>query len=263
MLIFLKLGGSLITDKTRPFIPRLELLDDLAGQIASALQENADLRLVLGHGSGSYGHQPASKFGTRRGVAGLEAWRGFIEVWYQASALNRLVIDALRRAGLPAITLSPAASVTAHEGKVFIWDLYPLQTSLYQRLLPVIHGDVVFDEARGGTILSTEDLFSHLARELHPNRILLAGLEPGVWEDFPARTKLIPELTPGDVTRQVTGLGGADGVDVTGGMRAKVTEMLALVYEVPGLEVQIFSGQEPGSVKKALLGANLGTRLHR
>lgn len=263
MLTFLKLGGSLITDKTRPFTPRLDVLDDLATQIASALQENADLRLVLGHGSGSFGHQPASQFGTRRGVAGPEAWRGFAEVWYQASALNRLVIEALRRAGLPAITLSPAASVTAHEGKVFIWDLYPLQTSLVQRLLPVVHGDVVFDEARGGTILSTEDLFSHLARELRPNRILLAGLEPGVWEDYPARTKLVPELTSGNLAQQVPGLGGANGADVTGGMRSKVSEMLTLVDLLAGLEVQIFSGQEPGNVKKALLGESLGTRLHR
>ena len=116
-------------------------------------------KLVLGHGSGSFGHQAASQFDTRQGVSGAEAWRGFAEVWYQASALNRLVVEALHRAGLPAVTFSPAASVTAHDGKVFIWDTYPLQSALSNGLLPVIHGDVVFDEVRGGTILSTEDLF--------------------------------------------------------------------------------------------------------
>jgi len=263
MLTFLKLGGSLITDKTRPFTPRIDILDNLAIQIAEALSENADLRLVLGHGSGSFGHQPASQYGTHRGVVGPEAWRGFTEVWYQASTLNRLVIDALRRARLPVITLSPAASVTAHDGKVFIWDLYPLQTALVHRLLPVVHGDVIFDEARGGTIISTEGLFDYLARELRPNRILLAGLEPGVWEDFPARTKLVPEIVPGNLAAQVPGLGGADGADVTGGMRAKVTEMLSLVDLLPGLEVQIFSGQESGNIKKALLGDRTGTLLHR
>jgi isopentenyl phosphate kinase len=263
MLTLLKLGGSLITDKTRPYTPRLEILDNLAGQIASALHENEDLRLVLGHGSGSFGHQPASQFGTRHGVAGPEAWHGFTEVWFQASALNRQVVEALRRASLPVITLSPAASVTAHEGKVFIWDLYPLQTSLYQRLLPVIHGDVVFDEARGGTILSTEDLFAHLARELRPSRILLAGLEAGVWDDFPKRKILIPEITPADLSSLAPNLGKADGTDVTGGMLTKVAEMLALVDLLPDLEILIFSGQEPGNIKKALLGANPGTRLHR
>ena len=263
MLVFLKLGGSLITDKTRPYTPRLEKLEDLATQIAVALQEKTDLQLVLGHGSGSFGHQAANQFGTRHGVIGSEAWRGFAEVWYQASVLNRLVVEALHRASLPVITLSPAASVTAHEGQVFTWDLYPLKTALNHGLLPVIHGDVIFDETRGGTILSTEDLFAHLARELHPSRILLAGLETGVWEDFPERTKLIKQLTPQKGGQLPPGLGRSAGMDVTGGMQAKVTGMLALMDQIPELEVLIFSGEEPGNIRRALQGATPGTLLHR
>ena len=262
MFVFLKLGGSLITDKTRPYTPRLETLDNLAIQIAAALQENADLRLILGHGSGSFGHQAARQFGTRRGVSGPEAWRGFAEVWYQASALNRLVVEALRSAGLPAVTLAPVSAVTARDGQVATWDLAPLKAALANGLLPVLHGDVVFDEARGGTILSTEDLFAHLARQLHPERILLAGLEAGVWENFPARTRLIGEITPQIFAQQAASLGRSAGADVTGGMQAKVTEMLALVEQVPGLEVLVFSGEEPGNARRALQGENPGTRLH-
>ncbi len=40
-------------------------------------------------------------------------------------------------------------------------------------------------------------------------------------------------------------------------------EMLAMVEQVPGLEVLIFSGEEPGNVRRALQGENPGTRLHR
>ena len=262
-LVFLKLGGSLITDKTRPYTPRPEKLDALAAEIASVLGENADLHLVLGHGSGSFGHEAASQADTRRGVSGPEAWRGFAEVWYQASALNRLVVETLRRVNLPAVTFSPAASVTAHDGKVFIWDYYPLQSALSNGLLPVVHGDVAFDEIRGGTILSTEDLFAYLARQLHPQRILLAGLETGVWADFPARARLLEEITPGNFAQQVTSLGGAAGTDVTGGMHSKVTGMLELVEQVADLEVLIFSGEQPGNVRRALRGENPGTCLHR
>lgn len=263
MLTFLKLGGSLITDKTRPYTPRPERLDDLAAQIASALQEQADLRLVLGHGSGSFGHQAASQHDTRRGVSGPEAWRGFAEVWYQASTLNRLVVEALHRAGLPAISIPASATVTAHNGKVFIWDIYPLEAALANGLLPVVYGDVVFDQVRGGTILSTEELFVHLVHRLQPGRILLAGLEPGVWADFPARTRLLEELTPQGLAEQAPGLGGAAGSDVTGGMQAKVNAMLALLDQVPDLEALVFSGEENNNVRCALLGGKPGTRLHR
>ncbi|MCX6065672.1 MAG: hypothetical protein NT121_07955, partial [Chloroflexi bacterium] len=61
-LVFLKLGGSLITDKTLPYTPRLDKLADLASQIAAALSTR-QLSLVLGHGSGSFGHIAAKKYG--------------------------------------------------------------------------------------------------------------------------------------------------------------------------------------------------------
>jgi isopentenyl phosphate kinase len=262
MLVLLKLGGSLITDKTRPYTPRLEKLKNLATQIATALQENANLQLILGHGSGSFGHQAANQFGTRRGVSVPEEWRGFAEVWYQASALNRLVMESLRSVGLPAVTLAPISAVMAHDGRISTWDLAPLKAGMANGLLPVLHGDVVFDEARGGTILSTEDLFAHLALHLQPERILLAGLEAGVWTDFPARTCLHREMTPQTFTNQAPRLGRSAGADVTGGMQSKVNEMLALVKQVPDLEVLIFSGEEPDNVRRALNGENPGTRLH-
>ena len=63
-------------------------------------------------------------------------------------------------------------------------------------MIPLVNGDTIFDDQRGGTILSTEDLFIYLARQLHPERILLAGLEEGVWADYPACTQLIGEITP-------------------------------------------------------------------
>jgi isopentenyl phosphate kinase len=263
MLVFLKLGGSLITDKTRPYTPRLEKLDDLSKQIAGALRSDPALKLLLGHGSGSFGHQAASRFGTREGVSGVEAWRGFSEVWYQASSLNRMVVESLRRVGLSPITLSPASSIIANSGKVQNWDLHPLLETLSHGLLPVIHGDVVFDDVKGGTILSTEDLFTYLALILKPERILLAGLEAGIWEDFPSRKKLKQVLTPQDDGKLSPALSHSASMDVTGGMRSKVDAMLSLVEKIPELEVEIFSGEVPGNVEQALLGARLGTLIHR
>ena len=67
-LVFLKLGGSLITDKTQAYTARLDKLADLATQIAHSLQTHPDLRLVLGHGSGSFGHTAAKKYRTRDGL---------------------------------------------------------------------------------------------------------------------------------------------------------------------------------------------------
>ena len=258
-LIFLKLGGSLITDKIQPYTVRKDKLADLATQIAHALRTTPDLLLVLGHGSGSFGHTAAKQHRTREGVYSTEGWRGFCEVWYQASELNRYVIKALHEVGLPAITFSPAASAWSKDGHVSTWDLSPLQTALQNGIIPVVHGDVIFDKTIGGTILSTEELFEYLAKELHPQRILLAGLEAGVWADFPVRGKKVDILTRESLNGIGEGVGKAIGDDVTGGMESKVREMLNLVASIDGLSIQIFSGEEPGNLEKALLGAHLGT----
>lgn len=272
-LVLLKLGGSLITDKTQPHTPRLDVMDDLALQIKTALQTRPDLRLVLGHGSGSFGHVPASEYHTRDGLPPRATplahrerdateenyWRGFAEVWYQASELNRFVMTALHKAGVPAIALPPVSSVIASDGQVAVWETTPLRMALAAGIMPVVYGDVVFDEIRGGTILSTEDLFSHLTHALSPERILLAGLEAAVWEDFPARTRKIERITPASFEEVSAGVGKAAGADVTGGMESKVRQMLGLVKTVPGLTVQVFSGEAPGNLVRALGGETLGT----
>lgn len=272
-LVFLKLGGSLITDKTKPFTPRLDVMDDLSLQIATALQTHPNLRLILGHGAGSFGHVPASEYHTRDGLPPQESplthrdrdatednyWKGFAEVWYQAEMLNRYLMDALHKADVRAITLPPSASVISSNGKVTVWDTTTIRMSLSAGIVPVIHGDVVFDEVLGGTILSTEDLFMHLTRALHPDRILLAGLEKAVWADFPARTKKIETITPKNYKEISAGVGKAAGADVTGGMESKVSQMLELIQETSLASVQIFSGEEPGNIIHALSGETLGT----
>ncbi len=258
-LVFLKLGGSLITDKDTPRAPRLDVLARLAVEIAEARQMRPQMRLVLGHGSGSFGHIPARKHGTRQGVNGEQEWLGFAEVWKEARALNQLVIEALEAAGLPVIAFPPSAAVTTRDGQVEHWDLRPLRAALNAGLLPLVNGDTIFDEKRGGTILSTEDLFIYLAHFLQPGRILLAGREEGVWENYPACTQLIAEITPANFASVAAQIKGSASVDVTGGMLEKVQTMLDLTSELPGFEARIFSGRVPGLVKQVLLGATPGT----
>ncbi len=258
-LVLLKLGGSLITEKTRSRTPRRSVLSRLANEIASALRPEPTRHLIVGHGAGSFGHVSAKKHGTRQGVKTPDQWHGFAEVWWDAATLNRMVVEALREAGLPAICLPPSASVTARDGKVASWDLGPLKSALAGGLLPVIYGDVIFDTQRGGTILSTEDLFTYLIGQLLPLRMLLAGIEPGVWKDYPNRSQVIPKITPEDYQDILPALRGSAAIDVTGGMESKVKQGIQLVSEFPNLEILIFSGDEPGILQEVLLGARRGT----
>jgi len=266
-LVFLKLGGSLLTDKTRPQALRAGVLRRLAAEIAGALADRPDLRLLIGHGSGSFGHVAGRKYNTRAGVASPEGWRGFAETARAAGLLNRHVMEALGEAGVPALAFQPSASAQCRDGELVAMEWQPIRAALDHGLTPVVYGDVAFDAARGGTIISTEEIFAWLAPQLAPRRIVLAGEVVGVLSADPASGvagELIEEITPAMWPQLVGALGGSHGVDVTGGMMAKVAAMLALVQAVPALEaVQIISGLTPGLVREVLTDPRrrAGTRI--
>lgn len=266
-LVFLKLGGSLLTDKTRPQTLRPQVLQRLATEIASALADRPDLRLLIGHGSGSFGHVVGRQYNTRAGVTSPEGWRGYAETARVAALLNRHVMDALWEAGVPALAFQPSASALCHDGQIQTLEWHPIRAALEHGLTPVVWGDVALDTVRGGTIISTEEIFAWLAPRLTPRRIILVGEVTGVLSADPASGvagELIEQITPTMWPQLVGALGGSHGIDVTGGMMAKVAAMLSLVQTIPGLEtVQIVSGLTPGLVRGVLTDPALraGTRI--
>ncbi len=256
MLFFLKLGGSLITDKATPRTLRAGVLARLMDEIAAALADS-NVQLVLGHGSGSFGHVEGKRYDTRSGVRTSEGWRGFADVQAAAALLNRHVIDAARVAGLPVLNCPPSASAVCDDGKLVELAVEPIRAALDHGLVPVVQGDVAIDRARGGTIVSTEDVFGYLAPRLKPQRILLAGRDAGVLSHWPDG-ELVTDIVDGMAIQA----GASQATDVTGGMVAKIHETLATIRAVPELTALIFSGDVPGRVATALKGeAVVGTVL--
>lgn len=259
--VFLKLGGSLITNKDRPHTARRRLIRRLAVEIRHALDDNPTLSLVLGHGSGSFGHVPAARYGTRRGVRTPEEWRGFVEVWQEARALNQIVIEECLAAGLPVVAFPPSATIDSVNSVGNNLALPLIESALEARLIPIVYGDVVFDRKLGGTIFSTEEVFILLAKKLEPYQILLAGFENGVYGDFHNRRDLIKTITPENYLSTRSSAGKSASIDVTGGMQKKLEIMVRLISDHPDLSAQIFSGRYPGSVYQALMGAHPGTMI--
>lgn len=268
-LVFVKLGGSLITDKTRSETPRHDVIARLAAELRQALNARPDLPLLLGHGSGSFGHWQASRYGTRSGVRGREGWVGFAQVAASAARLNRIVTDMLLDAGLPVLGIRPSASAHCRDGVLTRLETAPIRRALEQKLVPLVHGDVALDEERGGTIVSTEELMVYLTGEFRPGRILLLGETAGVLRSDTGSGEregiIIPCITPHNIEIVASSLGGSRGPDVTGGMVSKVHQMLDLVQANSGLQVHILSGLEPGLLTRVLLEPDVavGTRIRR
>ncbi len=254
-LVFCKLGGSVLTVKSRPHTARPRVIARMAAEVAQALQTCPGLGLVLGHGSGSFGHSVAQRTGTRAGVRGAEGWLGFAQVAAAAARLNRKVTDALLAAGVPTWSLPPSATARCEGGRLVSLDTEHLREALANGLVPLVYGDVALDRTLGGTIVSTEQVLAYLAQELHPRRMILVSDVDGVYAGDPRlnpSAERVPEINRENWRTVQALLSGSHATDVTGGMRSKVEEMVHLAQQVPGLEVLILSAEHPGTLARAL-----------
>ena len=108
--------------------------------------------------------------------------------------------------------------------------------------------------------LSPQEIFDWLIEHLPPRRMLLIGEVDGVFSADPQldpTAQRIPLITPAGSARVTSHLGTSHGVDVTGGMLAKVQQCLAMVDRFRQLEIVICSGLLAGNVQRALAGDNL------
>ncbi|MBZ0277675.1 MAG: isopentenyl phosphate kinase family protein [Anaerolineae bacterium] len=250
MLTFIKLGGSLITDKRVESSFRRDAVLRIVSEISRALHDSSDLRLVVGHGSGSFGHVTAKQYNTINGVRTSDQWRGFAQVATVAAELNYLVAREMNAVGIPVWRLQPSASALSRDGVLINMALDPLRQALEHGLIPLVYGDVALDETRGGTIISTETIFFYLAQHLPVHRILLLGEVAGVLD---TQGQVVPTITPENFSAIQSALGGSAGTDVTGGMETKVQDMLALAQRIPGLTIRIMDGREPNLLYQTLL----------
>ncbi len=265
-LILLKLGGSLITDKQTFKCARNTVIQRLAEEIAFARDQCPALQMLIGHGSGSFGHPIASNYQVRAG--NLADWHGYAATSAVVQELDALVVTALLDAGIPAVAVQPSASAICEGGTLQSMQSEVICALLDHGAVPVVYGDVAVDRQQGCTIISTEQLFCYLAPILLPSRIILVGQTLGVFSADPqvdAQARLIPELDAAALERLGNSLSGAGSVDVTGGMASKVRLMWSLLSDMPRLDIRIISGEQPGVLTHALMDPSYqaGTLLRR
>jgi isopentenyl phosphate kinase len=259
-LTLVKIGGSLITDKQVESSFHPQIASQIADEIAAALRVNPALSLIVGHGSGSFGHFAAKRYGTVEGVQTPEQWFGFTEVARVAAELNALVANTMHSKGLVTWRVQPSASILCRDAVIQEMALQPIEAAISGSVIPLVYGDVAIDTVRGGTIASTETIFTYLVQNLPVSRVLILGEVAGVYD---AEGKVIPEITPASLSSIRHVLGGSAGTDVTGGMLTKVQDMVALVEQVPGLKVWIMDGAQPDNLRRALLEeSQFGTLIH-
>ncbi|HDD46209.1 MAG TPA: isopentenyl phosphate kinase family protein [Candidatus Aenigmarchaeota archaeon] len=258
-LILLKIGGSVITYKNRPFTANRKALERIAEEVAKAYKSKR-FRLVLIHGAGSFGHYIAKKTGIHKGVKSRKQLIGFAITQRWQNYFNVIVTGYLNEAGLPAMPMQASAMAIMKKGKLSCMYTKAIEGMLNLGLVPVLYGVPAYDEGQGCSILSGDQIISYLAIKLKASRVLHATDVDGIYTKDPKKhrdAKLIREINADNFKDVVKMLSGSSAVDVTGGMALKVSELVGLAKR--GIEAVIFNGKIKGNIKNALEGRYVGT----
>jgi len=251
-MLLVKLGGSVVTEKTHLRTPRSAAIRRLAGELASLREP-----LLIVHGAGSYGHILARRHRLNEG--GLAA----AAVQADVRELDGLVVRALNRAGLAAIPIPPSAVLALDDGRVSTMDLTPFLEFASMEFTPVTFGDVVRDVRRGFSVCSGDLLVLELARAFRPKRAVFAADVDGLFTADPKRRRaahLLETVGPDDLSR--IEFSSASRTDVTGSIEGKVRRMFEIADHVG--ECLIVNGNVKNRVRDALRGRRVvGTRVVR
>ena len=251
-LILIKLGGSVITDKSKEYQLREDNIKRLIKEIKLALK-STKAKVIVGHGAGSFAHVPAKKYKTKEGLVNKNSVFGASVTEEAAKMLNTIVVKNFINEKVPVYSFS-GGSFLISDSKVYSKSyIEPVKKALEIGIVPVVYGDVVLDKKIGFTIFSTEKILSVLARKLsneYKVRIIYVTDVDGVYDE---KGNTISKITSKNFESLKKTITGAKNIDVTGGMIHKVEEALVLIKEKK-IKIQIINGTKNDILKSAIVG---------
>lgn len=261
--LIIKLGGSIISDKTKRSKARFDIIRQLVSEIASI----SSSPIIVIHGGGSFGHFPAKEYELHRGGRSKRKRLGLTETALEMNRLTQYLIEAFHKVQKPAIPIHASSVIVALDGRISHMDIESLREFLRQGFIPVLSGDVAADTVTNFTIISGDQIAMYLARLLNAPRVIFATDVDGLYTADPKEApnaKRIDVITP-DTLDQVfdeiaVGV-AAETADVTEGMRGKLNEIFKGLPK--NCEVLITDIRKPGTLQRIVAGKSVPSTLLR
>ena len=242
-MFVVKLGGSVITDKSKKYFFKEGVMNKLSMDIKMA---NKDIILV--HGAGSFGHIPAKEYMLNQGYKKDEQLQGFSLTQAMVQKLNSLVLSSLYDNGIAAVSIPPHVILKLDDHKPVKMDYNVFRNYLDKGFTPVTFGDVALDEKLGFSICSGDLLLQMLAEHFKPEKVIFALDEDGLYTSNPKINKnaeFIERSTIDELENFTTRPNRY--ADVTKGMEGKIET----IKNIANIGIDIF-----------MLNGNIDNRLH-
>ena len=247
MMILIKLGGSVITDKSQYKSFNQEQTARLCKEIAASGKG-----VMIVHGAGSFGHVIAKQYSLQGGLQDFRQVPAVAQVQYDVRELSQKVVAELMKVGIPAVSVPPGSCFVMDNGRLVADNDEAIKRLAHLGVMPILFGDVVADRTKGFGICSGDQAMEVLARIFKPEKIVFVSDVDGIFTADPKKdpdAKLIPKADRKMLDNLDSELIVAD---VTGGIRGKIEEMLSMCGDSG--ECILVNGTVPGRLLSLLKG---------
>jgi len=209
----IKLGGSAITDKSKPYTVRLSILHGIAAEMAEAIARGAEVKGVV-VGGGSFGHYVATAYSEEKSPAG----EALSSITASMTELALAVHDVLQSHGINTIIYPPHAFCRPRDLKPnCAWHM--VSASIELNAIPLVYGDAY--PCRGQwCIVSGDELSLEMACSLGAEYVAYLSDVDGILDP---RGNLVTSIELGKLgSLKGDSIEGGKGYDVTGGINRKL-----------------------------------------
>jgi isopentenyl phosphate kinase len=222
-MILIKLGGSVITDKTQYRKFNKERVSRLCSEIKSSGQ-----KVLIVHGAGSFGHVLSKQNDLQNGFVTEEQIPAAAMVQYDVRDLSQMVVKEMLEAGIPAVSIPPGSCFVMDNGKIVTTEMEAIKRLYELGIMPVTFGDVVTDRTKGFGICSGDQLMEILAELFDAHKIIFVSDIDGLYTADPKNNKKAKMFgsVNAETLKNIKSESNID--DVTGGIRSKMEAMLRM-----------------------------------
>ncbi|MCX6665261.1 MAG: isopentenyl phosphate kinase [Euryarchaeota archaeon] len=247
-MFIVKLGGSVITDKSKRYCFHVKTMTRLAYEI-----KKADIPLALVHGAGSYGHILAKEYQLNDGYNNKDQLKGFALTQAKVQELNSLVLSTLQEKKISAISLPPHAFLRLDDHRIDEINYSIIDNYLKKGFTPVTFGDVALDKTLSFSICSGDLLMRVLAKHYKPKKAVFVVDVDGIYSANPKKNPdavLLKSASVGDLENLTTAVDGH--ADVTEGMKGKINT-IKMIAQL-GIDTIVVNGNKKNRLYKVLVG---------
>lgn len=251
-VILLKLGGGLLTDKNKPFSIREDIIKSAVKQIIDANE-----KIILLHGGGSFGHPLAKKYSISNGFDDSipNQILGVAKTHHSMIKFNSYVIEQFLKRSYPVLSIQTSSIFIRKSNKISLETLDVLEAAVDLNIMPVLYGDIMLDKSGSFTILSGDEIILKLCESLKSysiSKVVFAMESDGLFKTDEIggnNCNMLTECYANELDDLILADLGQK-IDVTGGIKSKLTQIKKICnYKIP---VQLINGLTEGNIYKSL-----------